>query len=84
MIDFDFITDIGEDDIRVQVHDYIKVKPWKGSAHDCPSDWDYHGYEDFQFKAYDMEGNLLTLSEFEKSLIEDRIREHVQNIENMI
>lgn len=32
-------------------------KPWRGSAHNCPSDWDYYGgWFDVEFAVYDRKG----------------------------
>jgi hypothetical protein len=33
------------------------VKPWQGSAYNCPSDWDYYGgWFDVEFEIYDRKG----------------------------
>lgn len=74
---FEFETNIGEDDIIVKVFDYIKVPPYMGSPHNCDSDWDYYGYEDYTFDVYDLNGNIITTTEFEKKLIEDKIRDYI-------
>jgi hypothetical protein len=32
-------------------------EPWRGSPHDCPSDWDYYGgWVELEFEVYDRKG----------------------------
>lgn len=35
---------------------YNKVKPWRGSAQTCDSDWDYYGYTEIEFDVLDRKG----------------------------
>ena len=40
----------------VYLTDYVFQPPWKGSAHTCPSDLDYYGYEDMDYALYNLHG----------------------------
>ena len=40
----------------IEVISCTVVKPWKGSAHTCPSADDYYGYADVEFNVLDRKG----------------------------
>lgn len=40
----------------IQITDFVKIAPWKGSIHSCPSSDDYYGYIDCEFKILDRKG----------------------------
>lgn len=52
----DFETDIAGIPCGIVVDYYLNVPPWRGSAYDCPSDWDYYGYTEFEFTVVDRKG----------------------------
>jgi len=41
---------------QVEADSILIVPPWKGSAHNCPSDLDYYGYSEIEFTVYDRKG----------------------------
>jgi hypothetical protein len=41
---------------KIDIVHYCKVEPWQGSAHTCPSDWDYYGYTECDFEVCDQRG----------------------------
>lgn len=40
----------------VRVTHFLEVKPWRGPACSCPSDWDYYGYTEIEFEVCDRRG----------------------------
>ena len=40
----------------IKVVQYAKHTFWQGSAHSCPSDWDYYGYEEVEYSVLDRKG----------------------------
>lgn len=40
----------------IGVESYSGQKPFKGSAHNCNSDWDYYGFEDIEYTILDRKG----------------------------
>ena len=40
----------------IRVESYFKQRAWRGSAHNCPSDWDYYGYEEIEYSVLDRKG----------------------------
>lgn len=82
MINFEFQTNIENDDVIIKVIDYIKVAPFTGSPNNCNSDLDYYGYEDFTFEVYDFNGKQLTITDFQTDLIETKIREYAINLKD--
>ena len=62
----------------VYLTDYVFQSPWKGSAHTCPSDLDYYGYEDMEYELYNLRGYRMQF--LEKLLTQqdkDKIEEFV-------
>lgn len=43
---------------QIDVTEFTHVAPWKGDARNCPSDWDYYGYTEIEFRVYDRKGYL--------------------------
>jgi len=57
MIDSDFIESrIAGIPCLIEVTSFLDVKPWKGSAQNCPSDLDYYGYIEIEFTVRDRKG----------------------------
>jgi len=61
----------------VQVRTYIVVPPYSGSPYNCPSDLDYYGYTEFEYRILDRKGypapwleNKLTESDDDRLLNE--------------
>ena len=40
----------------IRVDHYFKQAAWRGSAHTCPSDMDYYGYEEIEYSVLDRKG----------------------------
>ncbi len=40
----------------IGVESYTGQKPFKGSAYNCDSDWDYRGFEDIEYSILDRKG----------------------------
>ena len=40
----------------IKVDNYFKQSAWNGSAHSCPSDLDYYGYEEVDYSVLDRKG----------------------------
>ncbi len=43
----------------IRVDHYFKQLAWRGSVaavHNCPSDWDYYGYEEIDYSVLDRKG----------------------------
>ena len=36
-------------DVEVEITHCSGVQPYSGSAHNCPSDWDYYGYVELEY-----------------------------------
>ena len=64
----------------VEMTYYVNVKPWKGSAHNCPSDLDYYGYTEVEFEVFDRKGYKAGWLE-NKLTSEDRERIELELIE---
>lgn len=56
---------------QIRVDHYEKVKPWKGSPHNCPSDADFYGYEDIEYTVLDRKGYEATWLEKKIDVEED-------------
>lgn len=41
---------------QVKVTYFHKQAPWRGSAHNCPSDLDYYGYTEMDYEILDRKG----------------------------
>lgn len=41
---------------QIEVTRYLCVPPWRGSAQTCPSDLDYYGYTEIEFRVLDRRG----------------------------
>lgn len=41
---------------QIEVTYFRRQKPWRGSAHTCPSSDDYYGYTECEFNALDRRG----------------------------
>lgn len=69
----------------LKVERYIKVSPWRGSPHTCPSAADYYGYEEADWEVCDRKGYLAPwlakkITPFIKDCIMETIREHFSSL----
>lgn len=64
----------------VRVTHFVEVKPWRGPASTCPSDWDYYGYTEMDWFVCDRRGRPAPwlerkLTDNDRQRIEDEIAE---------
>lgn len=65
----------------IKVEHYIKVSPWRGSPHTCPSSDDYYGYEEADWEICDRKGYKAQwlakkITPYIKDLISETISEY--------
>lgn len=65
----------------IGVMTYANVKPWKGSAHSCPSDLDYYGYCEMEYDVLDRKGYMANwlskkITDYDIERIEEAVHNH--------
>lgn len=69
----------------IKVEHYIKVSPWRGSPHTCPSSDDYYGYEEADWEICDRKGYKAPwlakkITPYIKDQISSTIREYFSSL----
>lgn len=69
----------------LKVEHYVKVSPWRGSPHTCPSADDYYGYEEVEWTVCDRKGYKAPwlekkITPFIRDCISETIREYFSSL----
>lgn len=70
----------------LKVSSYVRVAPWRGSPHTCPSADDYYGYTECEWEVCDRKGYLAPwlakkLTPYDRDRAEEAIREHFSSLQ---